>query len=127
MNKLKPLTAMLLLSAFSQSARADAQADGEMIANATFCSMYSTRLTMTDDSGLQIRGVNLNARLNGPAFNRILQVMNDTYGKTWLESNARNGSMTAMQLSQTDLIYKQGYASECENFVSNVEKQWRSK
>ncbi|MDD8566301.1 hypothetical protein LAX12_23420, partial [Escherichia coli] len=100
----KLLTATILLSAFSHSAFADEQADAQMIANSTFCAMYSTRLTQTSDSGLQLKGVNLNARINGPVFNRVLQVMNQTYGRTWLESNARNGSMTAMQLSQSELL-----------------------
>lgn len=100
----KLLTITILLSAFSHSAFADEQADAQMITNSTFCAMYSTRLTQTSDSGLQVKGVNLNARINGPVFNRVLQVMNKTYGRTWLESNARNGSMTAMQLSQSELL-----------------------
>ncbi|EGZ4377995.1 hypothetical protein AA129_004863, partial [Salmonella enterica subsp. enterica serovar Lexington] len=100
----KLLTATILLSAFSHSAFADEQSDAQMITNSTFCAMYSTRLTQTSDSGLQVKGVNLNARINGPVFNRVLQVMNKTYGRTWLESNARNGSMTAMQLSQSELL-----------------------
>ncbi|EKN4024002.1 hypothetical protein GJV07_11815 [Enterobacteriaceae bacterium RIT711] len=127
MNKLRLLTATLLLSAFSHSAFADDQADAEMVANSTFCAMYSTRLTQTSDSGLQVRGVNLNARINGPVFNRMLQVMNQTYGRTWLESNARSGSMSAMQVSQSDLLYNQEYARQCDAFASKVEKKWRGK
>lgn len=127
MNKLRLLTATLLLSAFSHSAFADDQADAEMVANSTFCAMYSTRLTQTSDSGLQVRGVNLNTRINGPAFNRMLQVMNQTYGRTWLESNARSGSMSAMQVSQSDLLYNQEYARQCDAFASKVEKKWRGK
>ena len=38
----KLLTATILLSAFSHSAFADEQADAQMIANSTFCAMYST-------------------------------------------------------------------------------------
>lgn len=70
---------------------------GMFLTNSTFCAMYSTRLTQTSDSGLQVKGVNLNARFNGPVFNRVLQVMNKTYGRTWLESNARtrDGRQTA--------------------------------
>ncbi|TBL68632.1 hypothetical protein [Hafnia alvei] len=127
MNKLRLLTATLLLSAFSHSAFADDQADAEMVANSTFCAMYSTRLTQTSDSGLQVRGVNLNARINGPVFNRMLQVMNQTYGRTWLESNARSGSMSAMQVSQSDLLYNQEYTRQCDAFASKVEKKWQGK
>lgn len=127
MNKLRLLTATLLLSAFSHSAFADDQSDAEMVANSTFCAMYSTRLTQTSDSGLQVQGVNLNARINGPVFNRMLQVMNQTYGRTWLESNARSGSMSAMQVSQSDLLYNQEYARQCNAFASKVEKEWRGK
>ena len=121
MKILKLLTATILLSAFSHSAFADEQADAQMITNSTFCAMYSTRLTQTSDSGLQVKGVNLNARFNGPVFNRVLQVMNKTYGRTWLESNARNGSMTAMQLSQSELLYNPEYARQCDAFADKVE------
>jgi hypothetical protein len=121
MKILKLLTATILLSAFSHSAFADEQADAQMITNSTFCAMYSTRLTQTSDSGLQVKGVNLNARFNGPVFNRVLQVMNKTYGRTWLESNARNGSMTAMQLSQSE-PYNPEYARQCDAFADKVER-----
>lgn len=121
MKILKLLTAAILLSAFSHSAFADEQADAQMITNSTFCAMYSTRLTQTSDSGLQVKGVNLNARFNGPVFNRVLQVMNKT------ESNARNGSMTAMQLSQSELLYNPEYARQCDAFADKVEKEWRGK
>ncbi|MEG6060178.1 hypothetical protein [Enterobacter roggenkampii] len=57
MKILKLLTATILLSAFSHSAFADEQADAQMITNSTFCAMYSTRLTQTSDSGLQVKGV----------------------------------------------------------------------
>lgn len=97
MNIFKLLTATSLLSAFSHSALADEQADAQMITNSTFCAMYSTRLTQTSDSGLQVKGVNLNARFNGPVFNRVLQVMNKTYGRTWLESNARTRSLSGLK------------------------------
>ena len=127
MKILKLLTATILLSAFSHSAFADEQADAQMITNSTFCAMYSTRLTQTSDSGLQVKGVNLNARINGSVFNKVLQVMNKTYGRTWLESNARNGSMTAMQLSQSELLYNPEYARQCDAFADKVEKEWRGK
>lgn len=89
--------------------------------------IYSTRLTQTSDSGLQVKGVNLSARFNGPLFNRMFQVMNKTYGRTWLESNARNGSMSAMQLSQAELLYNPEYARQCDAFGDKVENEWRKK
>ncbi|MCR2744203.1 hypothetical protein [Escherichia coli] len=54
-------------------------------------------------------------------------MMNKTYGRTWLESNARNGSMTAMQLSQSELLYNPEYARQCDAFADKVEKKWRGK
>ncbi|MEW6999876.1 hypothetical protein M5585_00520 [Serratia ureilytica] len=57
MKILKLLTATILLSAFSHSAFADEQADAQMITNSTFCAMYSTRLTQTSDSGLQVKAL----------------------------------------------------------------------
>ena len=127
MKTFKLLTATLLISALSPSAFADDQSDAQMITNSTFCAMYSTRLTQTSDSGLRVRGVNLNARFNGPVFNRVLQAMNKTYGRTWLESNARNGSITAMQLSQSELLYNPEYARQCDAFADKVEQEWRGK
>ena len=48
--------------------------------------------------------------------------MNKTYGRTRLESNARNGSMTAMQLSQSELLYNPEYARQCDAFADKVER-----
>ena len=39
-----------------------------------------------------------------------------------LESNARNGSMTAMQLSQSELLYNPEYARQCDAFADKVER-----
>lgn len=52
--------------------------------------------------------------------------MNKTYGRTWLESNARNGSMTAMQ-RKSELLYNPEYARQCDAFADKVEKEWRGK
>ncbi|WP_242637278.1 hypothetical protein [Leclercia pneumoniae] len=50
-----------------------------------------------------------------------------TYGRTWLESNARNGSMSAIQLSQAELLYNPEYARQCDAFGDKVENEWRKK
>ncbi len=121
MNKLILTSVACLLSISSHSALASEQSDGQMVTDSIFCTIYSTRLTQTSDSGLQLQGVNLNARLNGPVIGRYLINLENAHGRAWIDSYARKGSVAAMQLSQS-VLYNQAYTRSCEEIAAKIEK-----
>lgn len=127
MKKVLPILAFSLLSVISGNALANEQSDANLLSNTIFCAMYSTRLTQTPDSGLQIRGINMNGQVNDAVFGKMLNSLKSRYSDAWIMQNARQGSMAAMQLSQSDLLYDQSYTNQCNNLIKNVHREWSNK
>ncbi|EEX1840733.1 hypothetical protein NMD36_20420 [Escherichia coli] len=127
MKKVLPILAFSLLSVISSNALANEQSDANLLSNTIFCAMYSTRLTQTGDSGLQIRGVNMNGQVNDAIFEKMINSLKSRYSDAWITQNARQGSMAAMQLSQSDLLYDQSYTNQCNTLINNVHREWGNK
>ncbi len=89
--------------------------------------LFAPSLTQTGDSGLQIRGVNMNGQVNDAIFEKMINSLKSRYSDAWITQNARQGSMAAMQLSQSDLLYDQSYTNQCNTLINNVHREWGNK
>lgn len=127
MKQVLPILTLSLFSVISSNAIANELSDANILSNTIFCTMYSTRLTQTGDSGLQIRGVSMNAKVNDAIFGKMLNSLKHRYSDAWITQNARQGSMAAMQLSQSDLLYDQSYSRQCDALIKNVNREWGNK